>query len=848
MRGGHTAVRRTASMKLRQFLIVVALAATAAIALSLAPELMADSGNMPETAENADADGEQATVPLPGDPAPPLVIREWLQRGVYDEVRPADGRLITVIEFWASWDPLSRAVLPMHDELQAELADRGVRLLAASPEAPEDVRAYLAQSGLRNIAIACDDNETTLRAFFPSDRSVHIPFTILLEERSPSGDPCVLWRGPAVTHEDAPAWDDGYTVPFEDGLADILADRLDASAARDAEIARSTLLELRHSVGRGWVQKDFDQVASVGREVLSADWPSACAPTYVGTCGTAAWVLTTEGAPTDHIALALTLARAALDAADDEAPPLLHVYARCLFLNGAVEQAVTVQRRAAANPEPSGVITEESYAEALAEYERALAEKLGEAPPAHDEVTKSAPTGDVDEAPESPPDEVQDEPPSPPKSLSAEQAVQDLLALHDHLRLNYVAYDDTTWDLAGRGSSWEEYNAGFVRRINARERWALPEFLELVSDYFHVFQDCHPSIRAVLPSEDGPRTEWVHPNRGVVPFFADVTVCERQGRMVFVDPPDEHSRLEGASAVDVPVIGSPLAARAGQAYLFPTLAREPRAATPHVSNEHLLGVLAKEVDALRSVTIAVRADPNDEPAGDHEVSLPLHRGRVAFHRREGDPLWALSEDPLPVVAVRRMWGDEVEDMPKSAAEVRECPAVVLDLRANQGGSDHYGWEWCRHFTDQNLRAFSGFANVHPGEVDPLLRWDSRLLAALDNPYASVPSYSGRLFVLTDTGAGSSGETFTSLAGQIEGAIVVGENTAGCCTYGNMDQHFDLPHSQFHVSFTRSKSVSGHRGSREGFGFFPDYWLDTDDPVAAIVEFCKRNGWPIECGG
>jgi C-terminal processing protease CtpA/Prc len=88
-------------------------------------------------------------------------------------------------------------------------------------------------------------------------------------------------------------------------------------------------------------------------------------------------------------------------------------------------------------------------------------------------------------------------------------------------------------------------------------------------------------------------------------------------------------------------------------------------------------------------------------------------------------------------------------------------------------------------------------------------------------------------VLVDHGMCSPGETFAGLASQIRGAMLVGENTEGCGKYGNVDRFTVLPHSHVAVHFGRAWFERAGCPYEQGVGFFPDVWLDTAEPLAAI---------------
>ena len=96
-------------------------------------------------------------------------------------------------------------------------------------------------------------------------------------------------------------------------------------------------------------------------------------------------------------------------------------------------------------------------------------------------------------------------------------------------------------------------------------------------------------------------------------------------------------------------------------------------------------------------------------------------------------------------------------------------------------------------------------------------------------------YKGSLYVITDSEVASAGEDLAAMASLVDGAVVVGENTMGCVTYGNVDRIAVLANSKLMVQFGRTKFVPAGRPFVENLGYFPDFWLDTADPLAAIAE-------------
>jgi hypothetical protein len=310
--------------------------------------------------------------------------------------------------------------------------------------------------------------------------------------------------------------------------------------------------------------------------------------------------------------------------------------------------------------------------------------------------------------------------------------------------------------------------------------------------------------------------------------------------MLLVDVPGNLPIGSGDRLADVPIIGSPYSAHLDRVYLFPTLPRQTG------EKEYLLGILAADVDGTSKqkpseparIKISIIAS---DPAVRRDVELPVHRGRSGYRSEGNEGVWSLDLKPLPVLAVRAMWGDALKGMPETATQLRNLPLVVLDLRANGGGSDTWATKWVSGFSSQYYLDCAGVVDLRRGETDPLRRYECRFRCG-DTVGPRGPDkrngssvYQGRLFVLTDNSCASSGETFVHLAAQIPGTVVVGENTGGffSCMMGDM---FRFPHTDLAVEFGGRKLFRGGRECPEGTGMFPDYWLDDPDPVTAIAAY------------
>jgi hypothetical protein len=196
-----------------------------------------------------------------------------------------------------------------------------------------------------------------------------------------------------------------------------------------------------------------------------------------------------------------------------------------------------------------------------------------------------------------------------------------------------------------------------------------------------------------------------------------------------------------------------------------------------------------------------------------------------------------------------------DGVPNTAAVLRNQPVAVLDLRGNGGGSDSAAYRWLGRFTDQPVHSRLGVGQYREHGAHDESAWACRLPGSAWAASAQVSAserpagpYEGALYVITDAEVASSGETFVALASQVRGATVVGENTMGCGDYGNVERVATLPNSLLKVQFGRTKFVFSGRPFVENSGFFPDFWLDTEEPLEAIaahvgvVEGIAKMGW------
>jgi len=208
---------------------------------------------------------------------------------------------------------------------------------------------------------------------------------------------------------------------------------------------------------------------------------------------------------------------------------------------------------------------------------------------------------------------------------------------------------------------------------------------------------------------------------------------------------------------------------------------------------------------------------------------------------------------------------EVQALVRDAAELREAPAVILDLRSNGGGSDWYPLEWVRRFAGVDLYPAGFDAQLVTstaakmlqntasslGAVLPMVDDSAGLadvqswlagMADLDRPgwgrvsaAESVRAENDTLLVvLIDSYIYSAGESFVGFLRQVDDVVFVGTNTYGAMLAGNVGVCL-LPNSRLELSCGSLISLGEDLCNYDGRGHTPDFWVRPDEALERAVK-------------
>ena len=123
-----------------------------------------------------------------GDPAAPLVIKDWAKG---DKVDVRDGKHVYVVEFWATWCGPCRVSIPHLTEVQKKFKDKGVVIVGISDEPLAKVEPFVKEQGEKmEYVVACDDARKTSEGYMKAYGQNGIPTAFIVGKEGK-----VLWFG-----------------------------------------------------------------------------------------------------------------------------------------------------------------------------------------------------------------------------------------------------------------------------------------------------------------------------------------------------------------------------------------------------------------------------------------------------------------------------------------------------------------------------------------------------------------------------------------------------------------------------------------------------------------------------
>jgi hypothetical protein len=181
-----------------------------------------------------------------GDPAPALVVKEWIKGGPV-EIKP--GTNIFVVVIWGTKGDSELKAITKLNELQTKYRDQGVVIVGISDESPEQIRNFVEQPDVKiDYAIGADTARRTSISYMLGFKLHTIPRAFIVGK-----DGKFMWQGNPLN---------GLDVM----LAEVVAGRYQLERAKKADMVRVQMEVYRSLSHRG------DPRARAAGESLIEGW------------------------------------------------------------------------------------------------------------------------------------------------------------------------------------------------------------------------------------------------------------------------------------------------------------------------------------------------------------------------------------------------------------------------------------------------------------------------------------------------------------------------------------------------------------------------------------------------
>ena len=432
-----------------------------------------------------------------------------------------------------------------------------------------------------------------------------------------------------------------------------------------------------------------------------------------------------------------------------------------------------------------------------------------------------------------------------PDSITREEALQDIEMLDYLFRNGYSGYD--YW--SAQGIDFDLICTDLTELAREEEKVSVADMERLIASGLSEVQDGHLGIQG------HERHRFL---RRTAPFFTDVIV-ERAAAGSGESPAAQYRVIRSGHE----------AVRPGMVYAGPE-DRLFRILSRRDTEQYQLGVFTEEQVTEAAFQFLAETDPATESAPETvSVTLPLHENRLGNKEVQNEEVWYTTEiDGIEVVRVSSFsstYHDQLMEFAEIGTKLAEKDMFIVDLTGNSGGNSNYAarfvenlnvrTQWRMHYAMLISPATIGAIAVMPVTEDmpemyvqtiemmrealermretPVRNW---MYVTEELRERRMGEYGGRAVFLYDRGVASSGEAFLDYARSIPGAVLVGENSAGVGTFGEVRQ-YSLPNSLIRLNLPCKLFLTPE--SREGTGYIPDYWIDSATPLKEIAQWLNH---------
>lgn len=409
----------------------------------------------------------------------------------------------------------------------------------------------------------------------------------------------------------------------------------------------------------------------------------------------------------------------------------------------------------------------------------------------------------------------------------AEEDVEQLFCLFSHGYSGYGFFSEH-----GR---WEEAKGKILAELETRSAWSVAKLSTLLRTHLKFIRDCH--VKIGKQSYGGHRDFW-YDTTLEVRKDGEQYFCTVNGVSCML------TRINGKNPVD---------------FLFPSLNRSGEPV-------YRIGMLAWSSPEAVNVELADKSGP-------FNLKITLRRSRFDHYSQR-----IFKQDKvggIPVLRIRSFsdgYSESLKRWVETAEDLKSVFCVIVDVRGNRGGNERWPIEWIHRLSGERVGWPFIFSELKSrttlaGRANAMKYWSARSPnnAYLRNeakqhthalmkfeetgeephwtepvfPHNTVIPNRTIIIVITNGLVGSAGEGFVMRVSRLENVVIVGENTRGAITFGNISLH-RLPHSGLDVWLPVNFGLFPDGVFREEEGVTPDYWVPAADALNFAVAAVRKG--------
>ena len=292
-------------------------------------------------------------------------------------------------------------------------------------------------------------------------------------------------------------------------------------------------------------------------------------------------------------------------------------------------------------------------------------------------------------------------------------------------------------------------------------------------------------------------------------YFADFKVMQRGDAFYAIDS-------KCSQVIDGDIINAP-------GNLYPTL-----------YNQYLVGI--RSFTPIKDITISVNGK---------STSVPLHRCR-AIKKTESSDVCLRYECKNGIDTLRSNCCDYVGNISEKTnfveigKQFKKNNVLILNYLSNDGGYNRITREFIQGLNDYSYCQEYSIRLESP--VTEQKSCDRQWITLSEaGPYDfTKATFDGKLIMLVNSDTASSGESAVLYARSCKNLLLIGENTMGCNTFGNVAS-YELEHSHIICRIPNTINLcQDPEDCIEGYGFSPNYWVDSDDVEGEVIKWIKNN--------